>query len=307
MRVAREPATSCPSSSPSRCCGGGEDNGEGDGGKRGGEGSEDGDGEGGDGFAAISSSNAAASCCPFWRMAAATLLPSLLTSWQSSCGPSSSTSSQRSASMCPFHAAFITAPWLASLTCDSDKPRCCSQRSASTLPLAAAHCTAAQPKRFIAVTSTAGWSASSSIVRLSPESTAQSNAVESSFMRSVGSAPASSRCDATSNCPDLQAHCSAVRRARLRASIATPTSSSSQRTTSRWPLPAAHISAELPLRSSALRASHPPEDHRRIAPSRSPEAHAFSPPTGISVLCRLLPSRSRMSSAFAATSASLTS
>eukprot|EP00966_Prymnesium_polylepis_P015578 360179-Prymnesium_polylepis.1 len=80
--------------------------------------------------------------------------------------------------------------------------------------------------------STFGWAASSSIVGVWPESTAQSKAVESSFMRRVGSAPAaSSRYAAASRCPALHAHCSAVRPSLLAPSTAAPISSRSQRTT----------------------------------------------------------------------------
>ena len=49
---------------------------------------------------------------------------------------------------------FGTATCLARFTWVSEMPRACNQRQLSTLPAAAAHCTAAQPKRLSAATST---------------------------------------------------------------------------------------------------------------------------------------------------------
>mmetsp|Transcript_10087 Transcript_10087/g.33307 ORF Transcript_10087/g.33307 Transcript_10087/m.33307 type:complete len:229 (-) Transcript_10087:483-1169(-) len=217
-----------------------------------------------------------------------------MASWLVSFGPSGANRSQRRVSSCPFHAALETAPCRAALTCPRSRPCAMSHRHVSTLPAAAAHCTAAQPKRFIARTSTRGWLTKSSIVGRCPPKTAQSKADESSRMRRDTSAPAVySRYCATLSWPYFAANMRAVRPTLLEASTGTRASSTSHWTASSCPYELAHMSAVLPNLSTACSGGQPASASAR-AVATSPEAHALIPPRSARPALGVRPSRSRI-------------
>mmetsp|Transcript_12921 Transcript_12921/g.42276 ORF Transcript_12921/g.42276 Transcript_12921/m.42276 type:complete len:292 (-) Transcript_12921:1405-2280(-) len=228
----------------------------------------------------------AVSVMPFMAASTATDLPSA--SRTSSChcrsGPPGSKKNHRSSGMWPFHAALITAPCLASLTCPRSKPLESSHSHVATLPAAAAHCTAAHPNRLSACTSTLGCCSISSMVGTSPPSTAQSKAVESSRIRRDASAPCTSiRNLAMAHWPFLHAHMRAVRPSLLVSSTPTPTASDrSHRTIGMCPGPAAQIRAVLPCLSTACFGSHTPVARSSAAVATSPRAQAVRPPTAVS-------------------------